>query len=130
MRKLLSIVLLVVFGLPLILPLLASGQDTEAGLPACCRRNGKHHCMMSMNERAKLATDNSPQLRAPAEKCPYNPSVLAPTHPNSLAEPSLASAIFGGLVSHPTGFAQTEALRRISRDRSNQKRGPPSQTLL
>ena len=28
------------------LSLLAFGMTADAGVPACCRRNGKHHCMM------------------------------------------------------------------------------------
>ena len=130
MRRLISILLLAVFGLPFLLPMLAMGQDAEAGLPACCRRNGKHHCMMSMDERGKLVVSHDPQFQAPAEKCPYCPSSVAPAQPNPLAAPMTAAAIFGDLVSHPTGFAQTEAKRRISRDRSNGKRGPPTQISL
>jgi hypothetical protein len=85
---------------------------------------------MSMDERGKLVVSHDPQFKAPAEKCPYCPSSVAPAQPNPLAAPMTAVAIFGDLVSHPIGFAQTEAKRRISRDRSNQKRGPPTQTSL
>ena len=130
MRRLISILLLAVFGLPFVLPMLAMGQNAEAGLPTCCRRDGKHHCMMSMDERGRLVVSHDPQFKAPAEKCPYCPSSVASSQPNPLAVPSAASAIFGELVSHPTGFAQTEAKQRISRDRSNQKRGPPVMTHL
>ena len=84
--------------------------------------------MMSMAERGKLATSHDPQFKAPAEKCPYLPASVAPAHPNPLTGPIAAAAIDGDLVSHPTGFAQIDAKRRISRDRSNQKRGPPAMT--
>ena len=130
MRKLVSILLLAVFGLPFALPMLAMGQNGEAGLPACCRRNGKHHCMMSMNGSGELVVIHDSQFKAPAEKCPYCPSSVAPAQPNPLAAPQAAAAIYGSLVSHPTGFAQIEAKRRISRDRSNGKRGPPTLTNL
>lgn len=122
--------LLTVFGLPFLLPMLAWGQDAKAGLPACCRRNGTHHCMMRMDDRGKPVFGRETQFAAPAGKCPYCPASIAPAQPNLLAEPTVAAAIFGNLVSHPTGFAQTEARRRISRLRSNQKRGPPTQTVL
>src|SRR6202012_2193715 len=46
MRRLLSILLLAAFALPLVAPLLALAQDPDAGLPACCRRHGQHHCTM------------------------------------------------------------------------------------
>lgn len=129
-RRLISILLLAVFGLTFLLPVLAMGQEAEAGLPACCRRNGKHHCMTSMDERGKLVVSHDPQFKAPAEKCLYCSSSVAPAQPNPLDEPTIAAVIFGALVSHPTGFAQTEAKRRISRECSEQKRGPPSQTTL
>ena len=112
------------------LPMLAMGQDANAGLPACCRRNGKHHCMMSMDERSKLDVSHDPQFKAPIEKCPYNPGRVAPSQPNPLSAPTTAASIYGDLVSHPTGFAQIKAKTRISRDRSNQKRGPPTLTSL
>lgn len=130
LRRIVSILLLAVFGLPFALPMLTMAQDTEAGLPACCRRNGQHHCMMSMDDRGRLVLSHDPQFQAPAERCPYCPSPVAPTHPNPLTAPTTAAAIFGELVSHPTGFSQTEARRRISHDRANGKRGPPTQTLL
>ena len=130
LRRLISILLLAMFGLLFVLPMLVMGQDVEAGLPACCRRNGKHHCMMSLDKRGKLVVSHDSQFKAPAEKCPHCPSSIAPAQPNPLAEPTLTAAIFGDLLSHPTGFAQTEARRRISRERSNQKRGPPSHTTL
>ena len=46
MRRVLAILLLAAFGLPVVAPLLASGQDLEQSLPACCRRHGAHHCMI------------------------------------------------------------------------------------
>lgn len=126
MRKLISILLLAVFGLPFLLPMLAMGQDAEAGLLACCRRDGKHHCMMSMDERGKLVISHEPQFKAPTEKCPYCPSSVTPAQPNPLAAPPIEAAIYGDFFSHPAGFTQTETRRRISRDRSNGKRGPPT----
>ncbi len=124
MRRLLSILLLAVLGLPLVSPLLAAGQDPEAGLAACCRRNGKHHCSMGLGP-GDAAAGQSPRLQAPAARCPYCPRLAAVYHPLPLAAPP-AQSIFAALVSHPAGFAQTQSRLRISRDRSRQKRGPPS----
>ena len=128
-RRLISILLLACFGLPLTLSMLAMGQNREAGIPACCRRDGKHHCMMSMAERGTLASDN-PQFKAPAQRCPYCPRSVAPAQPNLFAAPTRADAIYRNVVSHPTGVAQTESRRRISLDRSRQKRGPPAPAML
>ena len=127
-RRLLSILLLAVFALPVAVPLFASAQDADAGLPACCRRDGKHHCMMMSMDGHGSPASSEPQYRAPAEKCPYCPASVVAGPFQHLAEPASAAAIFGDLVSHPTGFAQTNARGRISSERSNQKRGPPTQT--
>jgi hypothetical protein len=111
-----------VFLAPLVLPLLAQGMAEDANLPACCRKNGKHHCLMSMRERNQLA-QNFPTVSPLPEQCPYCPAIMTATHANVFAAPS-AQAIFASLVSQPAGIAQTESKRRISEDRSRQKRGP------
>jgi hypothetical protein len=123
LRRLLSILLLAVFSLPLVSPLFALSMSEVTRLPACCRRDGKHHCM-GMADQSNLIQRGT-QLSAPAEKCPYCPSALAATHTDLLSLPT-SDAVFASLVGHPTGVAQTESMRRISRDRSRQKRGPPS----
>jgi len=123
-RKLLSILLLAAFGLPFVSPLFALGANGDTSLPACCRRNGKHHCTASTGERSTLASPD-PQFRAPAEKCPYYPQALAAAHPNLYTAPR-ADEVTASLASHPAGIAQTESKWRIARDRSRQQRGPPT----
>jgi hypothetical protein len=120
LRKFLSILLLAVFGLPVVSPLFALSTADVTRLPVCCRRDGKHHCMADQSNLMQ----GGAQFSTPAEHCPYYPSVLTATHTNLLVI-STADAIFASLVSHPAGVAQTESMRRISRDRSRQKRGPP-----
>ncbi len=44
MRRLISSILLVLISFALISPLLA--EKTESKIPACCLRNGRHHCTM------------------------------------------------------------------------------------
>ena len=128
LRRLLSILLLAVFGLPAVSPLFGLSTTEATRLPACCRRDGKHHCMASMADRGNL-TRRGTQFGAPAEKCPYCPSALAVTHNELLALP-IGDAVFASLVGHPSGVAQTGSKRRISRDRSRQKRGPPFLSFL
>jgi hypothetical protein len=55
LRRLLSMFLLAVFGFGFVSPLLALTAKSESNLPAGCRRNGQHHCMISVGERAQLA---------------------------------------------------------------------------
>ena len=128
LRRLFSILLLAVFGLPVASPLFALSTMDATRLPACCRRAGKHHCMENMADRGNSIQDGT-QFSTPAEKCPYYPSALVPAHSELLALP-VADAVYASLVSHPVGVAQTESMWRISRDRSRQKRGPPTLSSL
>ncbi len=124
MRRLISILLLAVFGLPVVSPLFAATQAADAGLPACCRRNGKHQCMMKMEERTKL-TQQGVWIGPPADKCPYYPGALPAVHFDLLA-PEASATVYAPIISAPAGIAQTESKRRNSHDRSRQKRGPPA----
>jgi hypothetical protein len=84
--------------------------------------------MMSMGERSQPSKNNV-QFDAPIENCPYYPGAVAASHSDPYIVP-IAEAVFASLVSHPSGVAQTESKRRISRDRSRLKRGPPTLLLL
>jgi hypothetical protein len=131
LRKLMPILLLAAFLLPLFAPLLALGQSAESRLPACCRRNGKHHCAMSMAEKGQLSVrDTAPSFTAPAERCPYCPANLMTGQLHGIVAATQSQAFYAGLVSHPAGTPQTKSKRRISENRSGQKRGPPSQVNL
>jgi hypothetical protein len=132
LRKALTIALLAIFGMPLFAPLVASAALGEANLPACCRRNGKHHCSMNLTgdlRSAGVSMGQAPAWRAPLGHCPYYPAQTAVSPVSFLAVPA-APAIFAEVVSHPALHAQTESKWRISRDRTRQKRGPPPPTSL
>ena len=52
MRRALSILLVLFFGLG---PLTATLQGSDdSRLPACCRRNGAHHCVMAEEALARI----------------------------------------------------------------------------
>jgi hypothetical protein len=119
MRRWLPIPLLLLFLLPFVSGFFGAG-DAEAGLPACCRRGGKHQCAMDAEQ---AQADNG--FGAIREKCPYSPAALNVVILPSFA-PSTAAAIFAGVVQHASIAPQTDARRRISFDRARQKRGPPS----
>jgi hypothetical protein len=120
-RRILSVSLLLLFSLPLISPLFAV-DAAGTNLPACCRKDGKHHCMMVRSESQDGSGLHVSTVR---ERCPYGPAVPVASHVDFFSEASVVTA-FAGSVSHPTGIVQTEARLRISFDRSRQKRGPPS----
>ena len=127
-RKLIAIALLVVFSLPSASRLFALTPKNGADLPACCRRNGQHHCMMSVAERNRLES-HEPALSSPSEKCPYCPAAILSIHHSAGFVPPTGQAIYAGLAAHPAGVAQAECKRRISADRSRGKRGPPASSL-
>jgi hypothetical protein len=71
MRRVLAITLLLAFASPLVVPLCAATADPEAGLPACCRSHGKHHCAMM---HMMLAANRGPALTTPP--CPLYPAAI------------------------------------------------------
>ena len=127
MRRFVSILLLAVIGLPLVAPLLALEATEGFRLPACCRKSGEHHCMLSLDERSQSAQEAA-AFKAPPVRCPYSPGTVVAAHGASLMVPA-AEAIFASLVSHSEIIAQTEFVWRISQYRSRQKRGPPTHLL-
>ena len=122
-RRLFSILLLALFGLPFVSPLFALGPDANIGLPACCRRSGRHQCM-TMAHGDSSGSQHGIQFSAPVEKCPYYPSVVATVHP-TLFVTSMGRVLFTRLVSQPTRAAQVESKLHLSQERSRSKRGPP-----
>lgn len=74
MRRLVSILLLLLLSMPAALPVLAGTVRVSAGddasLPACCRRDGAHHCAMSMAAKRRMAA-RVRTLTAPDTPCPF-----------------------------------------------------------
>ena len=120
MRRVLSFSLVMLFGWMLIAPLLA--PDAEANLPACCRRNGKHHCTMRMTMQRDGGRKGFTTV---SEKCPCCPSSACAAH-SATYKPESGRQFLAEGVRHPGVAAQTEALYRVSSLRSHQKRGPPT----
>ena len=110
---------MLIFSLPLVSSLLGE-RMAEAGLPACCRRDGRHHCALSAEELTQGSG-----MHTVTEKCPYTPAAPAVVVLPSFT-PSPAATIFAGLIHHPAISPQTEAQLRVSFDRVRQKRGPPA----
>ena len=125
--------MLVLAGLPAVAPILDLGQASRgaSAVPACCRRNGPHRCLMLPGERAASGVDETASLlakvrmRAPAERCPFAPRVVLKTQMQNLASGS-GSTQATPVVLGATGVPQSECRWRIARDRSRGKRGPPA----
>ncbi|HEY1498013.1 MAG TPA: hypothetical protein VGF88_00410 [Acidobacteriaceae bacterium] len=124
MRRAFAIALVLAFSLPLIAPALASGPD-ESQLPACCRRDGKHHCALTVE------VGNIPSgAHVVSSKCPYSPCPATP-----LLQPHLFAGVSLPAVAGPTAgtaavIRAAEAGYRISADRARHKRGPPELLAL
>jgi hypothetical protein len=111
----------------MIVPALTTGAMGQSTLPACCRRAGQHHCQMSPEARALLLheSDGSTRINAKPQQCPYRQRSLAATHLQPFT-PGAATIHAAFSLHKPSAAAQADCLRRISFDRSRQKRGPPS----
>ena len=133
MRRILSILLLLVLGLGPAVPAgaLASGWSGKVDgsvLPACCRRNGKHHCAMG-GESSQLAASHGETTVAAQDSCPFAPRALASTAPSfaALLNVTASSTI---RISERCAMRGIEAAARISDRRNQPKRGPPATQIL
>ena len=126
LRRLLSILLFWATLFPMVAPALSVGAMGQSTLPACCRRGGKHHCMMSPEARALMMRELSGAIRVgtPPEQCPYRQHSLVAAHLRVFT-PGAAAAHAAFLLREPSVAARAECLWRIAFDRSRQKRGPP-----
>lgn len=132
MRRLLSILLLLGFVMG---PAFASipthalasgwtGKVDEAAVPACCRRNGKHHCAMS----AMRAVDGETVLSS-SDCCPCMPHGDATTVSNHVA---IAVAVTPVLyASDDRSAIPVQGCQHSSNEKRTQpQRGPPVPYLL
>jgi hypothetical protein len=131
MRRSIAVLMLLIFGSFVSAPLLAASSPSEDNIPVCCRRAGAHHCMSQRMMEQALLRQPGTRVSAPLEQCPLFPKGNLP---NTVHE-HLATWHSGGLLyaitlSPAARVAQTEVHRRISFDRSRQKRGPPASPLL
>jgi hypothetical protein len=121
MRRLLAILLIAAFGFPAVAPLFAQGQDLESHLPACCRRNGAHHCAMG-----DTSNSNAPTV---SERCPSFPQPGAVASHLRIAALTTTQPLIKLPLATQSATARAETQRRLSRERTRQKRGPPAALL-
>jgi hypothetical protein len=111
-------------GFPMTAPLFASA---EKALPACCRRDGKHHCIGKTS--AQIDVGSVPAVSGARTNCPQFPKMLGVTSHGQFGL-STSTAVFAEIVSHPALSPQTQSNYRVSLLRSHQKRGPPPSFVL
>jgi hypothetical protein len=141
MRRILSILLLLVLGFGPDTPATAlasglisgmasgwSGKVDESRLPACCRRNGKHHCAMDSME--SQATDSNGVATVSAlDSCPFMPHAMASTAP-SVAAIVASAANSSALASELRVEHAIVTAAQMSERRSWPQRGPPATQIL
>jgi len=121
-RKLISILLLAAFALPFLSALSALGETPESRLPACCRRNGAHHCMMSAEQMAQL--EQGRHFTTIHSKCPLFPRAITSAAHQTLS-PQFLSRAFGQVFSSSTVSLQTQNWTGSALKGAHPKRGPP-----
>lgn len=121
MRRALASILLAVFSFLLIAPV--AFADPESNLPACCRRDGAHHCSMgaTMNDEA-----SGSGFQAARDRCPAFPIASASPTGAEFALANRAGVVSRAELSYPSVPFQTESRFSVSFSRSRQKRGPPA----
>jgi hypothetical protein len=122
MRRALSILLILSFGLG---PLAATlGASEDARLPACCRRHGAHHCAMSMGMAATMAEASSGEtmVRPPLTCSNFPGATAAIRGPHALASTPMSLLV---LLAQPHSSAAGRAIARLSQIRTRSGRAPP-----
>jgi hypothetical protein len=120
MCRAIAITLLALFGWTPVAPLFAA--NSEANLPPCCRRHGKHRCAM----QRLLASCGKPG-GPPAfdERCPYAGKSDAPAQMR-LPRPEAGSAVAAAIVVEAAAAVEIPARRESYFFDSNPLRGPPA----
>ena len=113
--------LIMVLALPGLLPLWSA--DWEPSLPACCRRDGGHHCAM-LADMAPSSAAQDATFRAARGRCPYQKALTA-VHGRGALSLGPSTGVHSVILSHSVTQILTFASNLSPNGRSHQKRGPP-----
>ena len=121
MRRVLAAHLLAILTIPQLLP--SAWVDAKSKLPACCRRNGNHHC--AEMDQVETAPSDSAVVAHPAT-CPLFPK--AATAPGQ--SPTILIGALSILHSAPRSFVskvpKSNKVYSVFCGSCVRKRGPPS----
>jgi len=120
MRRWIAISLLLLLGWTLAAPMLAA--DADSNLPACCRRHGKHHCMMS---RMGQHSGSKRGFTSASERCPCCPASACPVH-SPIYAPNTSDQFYGDVVFQTVPVPRSATPCRSAFFRGYPKRGPPT----
>jgi hypothetical protein len=118
--KAIAVALVLAFACEAVSPALFA--NAGATVSACCRRDGRHHCLSQSGMAQSGAADG---LAFNTVRCPYFPKSATAAGGQCRVPPPSPQAL-AAVFSHPAAKSQTEAYYRISLIRGSQKRGPPS----
>jgi hypothetical protein len=110
MRRLAASLLLVLMFAGLALPMLLA---RESGVPACCRRSGKHHCAMLLQGDG---------FRTVTANCPYRRFTALTSHSTTCSTTATALSLDLG-CENSIALASPDLPLRVAGNA--QKRGPP-----
>ncbi len=117
-------VLLAFFFLPFLLPF--CNLNSEDALPACCRRDGKHHCAMSQQiMQPKVIASAGTVVRAATADCPYRSRLLMPLVLRALFVHRAVVFTVAENFSTTLGVERVNIVRRCEFG-IHRKRGPPA----
>src|ERR1700738_3539894 len=120
MRRFLASFVLSVMACSFAAPIALGVTGTAA--PACCRRNGKHHCT-GTSDIAGTSADDLPSFRVNSSDCPYRRQIGAPT---GIAQPQsqAVSAVQPPSASFVSGVDSLAFNSLLAT--CNSQRGPPA----
>ena len=127
MRRALSIILGLIFGLGPLAP--AFGASEDARLPACCRRQGAHHCAMAeaMVKSQRENVSRTPVFAAPSHCRNYPDGSVRTTSPGYALAPIPHKA--SARVDLDDVVAALPVAMRFRQASTHAVRGPPD-TLI
>lgn len=77
MRRLFASFVLSAISWSLVAPIALAA--TETAVQACCRRDGKHHCMSAVSGALETSADGKLAIRASQTGCPYSAPIILAT---------------------------------------------------
>lgn len=126
LQRVYAVLLLLITSLGLAKPLLVASPESK--LPACCRRDGKHHCAMRGSTAQAESKPSGAIFEPKSDKCPFYPmGSLAPSSAHAALLP--ASALLH-LPAYVPDLAASTDLRQVEAETwSANERGPPALLL-
>jgi len=123
LRRAASFALFLLLAAPVLLPFAQVGA--ASAMPACCRRNGNHHCANSALGQTLTGEDgpSGPEVRNPVPRCPYR-GALAVSHSQEFI-PFVSAAYSAAASSRGALHLEAENAAHLVLFCSHLQRGPP-----